>query len=114
MLVAKRERNKGDSPYMTMDVLEARPIRPGKFFVAANTAEKKLEMTWVTWTIGASMCTYEEAWARPARPKHVTRILKESEDGWVMSSGVEAYVQADKPNAEANKTDEINEHTQGP
>jgi hypothetical protein len=26
MLVAKRERNKGDSPYMTMEVLDAMPI----------------------------------------------------------------------------------------
>lgn len=43
MSVAKRERNKGDSPYMTMDALDATPIRLGKFFVAANNAEKKLE-----------------------------------------------------------------------
>ena len=60
------------------------------------------------------MCTYEEACARPARPKHVTRILKESEDECSRSCGVEAYVQADKPNAVVNKTDAINEHSQGP
>jgi len=60
------------------------------------------------------MCTYEQAWARPAKPKHATRILKESEDGEVMSAGVEAYVQADKLNVEVNKTDAINEQDQGP
>lgn len=31
-----------------------------------------------------------------------------------MSWGVEAYIQADKLNVEANKTDEINEVNQGP
>lgn len=113
-MVAKRERNKGDSPYMTMDALDATPIRLGKFFVAANTAEKKLEMTWVTRSIGTNVYTYEQAWARPARPKHVTRTLKESEDGWARSCGVEAYVQADKLNVEVNRTDAINEHAQGP
>jgi hypothetical protein len=43
MLVAKKERNKGDSPYMTMDAPDAMPIRLGKFFVAANNNEKKLK-----------------------------------------------------------------------
>ena len=99
---------------MTMGVLDAMPIRLGKFFVAANNAEKKLKMIWVKWNIGVKMCTYEQAWARPAKPKHVTRILKESEDGEVMSSGVEAYVQADKPNVEVYKTDAIKEQDQGP
>ena len=45
MLVAKRERNKGDSPNMNEDPPDAIPIRLGKFFVAANNNEKKLEMT---------------------------------------------------------------------
>jgi hypothetical protein len=31
-----------------------------------------------------------------------------------MSWGVEEYIQADKPNVEANKTDAISEHNQGP
>ena len=99
---------------MTMGVLVATPIRLGKFFVAANSAAKKLEMTWVKLSIWINVCTHEQAWARPAKPKHITRILKESEDGEVMSSGVEAYVQADKPNVEAYKADAINEQDQGP
>lgn len=44
-LVAKKERNKGDSPYMTMDVADAVPIRLGKFFAAANSNAKKLKLT---------------------------------------------------------------------
>jgi len=52
MLVAKREKNKGDSPYMTMGVLDAIPMRLGKFLVAANNAAKKLKMTWINGTSG--------------------------------------------------------------
>ena len=39
-LVAKKERNMGDSPYMTMDAADTVLIRPGKFFVAVNSDEK--------------------------------------------------------------------------
>ena len=45
MVVAKKERNRGDNPYMTMDVPDAMPIRLGKFFVAANNNEKRLKVT---------------------------------------------------------------------
>lgn len=44
VFVAKRERNKGDNPYMTIEAPEAVPIKLGKFFVAANSSEKKLEV----------------------------------------------------------------------
>lgn len=44
VFVAKKERNKGDSPYMTIDAPDAMPIKLGKFFVAENSSEKKLEM----------------------------------------------------------------------
>lgn len=60
------------------------------------------------------MSSHEEACAKPAKAKHVTRALKENDDGWSRSCGVEAYIQADVPNAEVNKTDAINEHNQGP
>ena len=45
MFVAKKDRNRGDSPYMSIDALDAVPIRLGKFFVAANSSEKKLGLT---------------------------------------------------------------------
>lgn len=55
MFVAKKERNKGDSPYITMDAPDAVPIRLGKFFVAANNNEKKLKMILETPSIGVSV-----------------------------------------------------------
>ena len=45
MFVAKKERNRGDSPNRTIDVPAAVPIKVGKFFVAENNNEKKLKMT---------------------------------------------------------------------
>lgn len=60
------------------------------------------------------MCTHEQACAAPARLKHTTKTLKENEDGWSMSWGVEAYIQADKPNPGIDNADAINEHDQGP
>ena len=55
MFVAKKERNKGDSPYITMDVPDAMPIKLGKFFVAANNDEKKLEMASESPSIGINI-----------------------------------------------------------
>ena len=44
MFVAKEERNRGDSPYMTMEAADTMPMRLGKFFVAAKSEEKKLKI----------------------------------------------------------------------
>lgn len=43
IFVANKERNRGESPYMTMDAADTEPMRLGKFFVAVNNEEKKLE-----------------------------------------------------------------------